>query len=57
MLEHTRQVSAIGSPATVREAILRFIERTGADELIVAGATFDPAARRHSLSLTMDALR
>ncbi|MEO7248297.1 MAG: LLM class flavin-dependent oxidoreductase [Novosphingobium sp.] len=57
MLEHMRQASAIGSAGTVREAVLRFLERTGADELIVAGATFDPAARRHSLGLTMDALR
>ncbi len=56
MLEHMRQASAVGSPATVREAIGKFIERTGADELIVAGATFDPAARRRSLSLTMEVL-
>ncbi len=56
MLEHMRQASAVGSPATVRAAIGRFIERTGADELIVAGATFDPAARRCSLTLTMEAL-
>jgi luciferase family oxidoreductase group 1 len=56
MLEHLRQASAVGSPATVRAAIGRFVERTGADELIVAGATFDPAARHHSLELSMAAL-
>ena len=56
MLEHMRQASAVGAPATVRAAIGRFVERTGADELIVAGATFDPAARRRSLRLTMEAL-
>lgn len=56
MLEHMRQASAIGSPETVRGAIARFIERTGADELIVGGATFDPAARRRSLELTVRAL-
>ncbi len=56
MLEHMRQASAVGSPATVRAAIGKFVERTGADELIVAGATFDPAARLRSLSLTMEAL-
>lgn len=55
-LENTRQVSAIGSRETVRAAITAFVERTGADELIVAGATFDPAARRRSLALTMEAL-
>jgi luciferase family oxidoreductase group 1 len=56
MLEHMRQASAVGSPSTVREAIGRFVERTGADELVLAGATFDPAARRHSLALTMEGL-
>jgi luciferase family oxidoreductase group 1 len=56
MLEHLRQASAVGSPATVRAAIERFVERTGADELIVAGATFDPVARHHSLELSMAAL-
>ena len=57
MLEHMRQASAVGSAETVHAAILRFVERTRVDELIVAGATFDPAARRRSLALTMAALR
>ena len=57
MLEHMGQAYAIGSPATVREKIGRFIERTRADEIIVAGATFDPAAREHSLALTMAAIK
>jgi len=56
MLEHVRQASAVGSPTTVRAAIGRFVERTGADEIIVAGSTYDPAAREHSLALTMEAL-
>ncbi|WP_176399758.1 LLM class flavin-dependent oxidoreductase [Novosphingobium sp. B 225] len=56
MLEHMRQASAVGSPATVRERIARFVERTKADELIVAGSTFDPMARHRSLELTIKAL-
>ncbi len=56
VLEHMRQASAVGSPETVRDAIGKFVERTRADEIIVAGATFDPAARRRSLALTMKAL-
>ena len=56
MLDHVWQASAVGSPATVREAIGRFVERTRADELIISGATFDPAARRDSLGLTVDAI-
>ncbi len=55
IIEHMRQASAVGSPATVRAAVARFVERTGADELILAGATFDPAARRRSLELTAEA--
>ena len=56
MLEHMRQVSAIGSPATVADAIARVVERTRADELIVSGSTFDPAARQNSLMLTAKAV-
>jgi luciferase family oxidoreductase group 1 len=56
MLSHIRQASAVGSQTTVRGAIARFVERTDADEIIVAGATFDPAARLHSLELTQAAL-
>ena len=56
MLEHVRQASAVGSPARVRDEIARFVERTGADEIVVSGATFDPAARQRSLELTMQAL-
>ncbi len=56
LLAHIGQASAIGAPATVREAIGRFVERTGADEIMVSGATFDPAARERSLELTIEAL-
>lgn len=56
MLDHVWQASAVGRPEAVRAAVGRFIERTQADELIISGATFDPAARRHSLALTMEAL-
>ena len=56
MLDHVRQASAVGNAATVAAAIGKFVERTQADELIVAGATYNPAARRRSLALTMAAL-
>jgi alkanesulfonate monooxygenase SsuD/methylene tetrahydromethanopterin reductase-like flavin-dependent oxidoreductase (luciferase family) len=56
MLSHIRQASAVGNPATVRSAIARFVERTQADEIIVAGATYDPAARHQSLELTKAAI-
>jgi hypothetical protein len=31
------------------------VQRTGADEIIVSGSTFDPGARVRSLQLTMEA--
>ncbi|HKT86227.1 MAG TPA: LLM class flavin-dependent oxidoreductase [Novosphingobium sp.] len=56
MLEQVRSVSAIGSPDTVRRSVESFLERTRADELIIAGAAFDPKAQIASLELTMQAL-
>jgi luciferase family oxidoreductase group 1 len=56
MLEHMRQASAIGSVDTVRDRLAAFIARTGADELIFAGSSYDPAVRRRSLSLAMEAV-
>ena len=56
MLERLSVARAVGSPETVAEKIGRFVERTQADEIIVSGATFDPAMRRRSLALTMQAL-
>jgi len=43
--------SFVGSPATVAPQLQAFIDRTGADELIVAAAIFDPKARMHSYEL------
>jgi alkanesulfonate monooxygenase SsuD/methylene tetrahydromethanopterin reductase-like flavin-dependent oxidoreductase (luciferase family) len=40
--------SAVGSPESVRAQLAALVERTRADELIVAGAIFDHAARRAS---------
>lgn len=56
MLAHMEQAAAVGSPATVRNRIAAFARRTQADEIIVAGSTYDPDARCRSLDLTMEAL-
>jgi luciferase family oxidoreductase group 1 len=56
MLEHLGQAAAVGSVTTVRAALAAFIERTQADEIILSGASYDPAARLRSLELTMDAI-
>src|SRR3546814_19597697 len=43
--------SFVGSPETVRAGIEPFIERTGADELIVASAIYHHSARLRSSAL------
>ena len=57
MLDHLGQAAAVGTPETVRETIATFVARTGADEILLCGATHGPAARIRSLELTMDAWR
>lgn len=51
MLEQVRGVNAIGTPEMVRDRIEAFAARTGADELIISAATFDPRAQQRSLEL------
>ena len=51
MLERLDGARAVGSPSTVCEKIEKFAERTQADEIILSGATYDPAAREESLRL------
>jgi luciferase family oxidoreductase group 1 len=48
LLDQVLSCSAVGSPDMVRDAIKAFVERTGADELIISGAMFDHAARLRS---------
>lgn len=47
-------ISAVGSPATVRQQLDDFVRRTGADELITVTYAFDPAVRDRSLELLAD---
>ncbi len=56
--EQVRQmmrVSAVGSPAVVREQVGAFVARTDADEVIVASGVSDPAARLRSYELLAQA--
>ena len=57
ILDHVLECSAIGGPETVRSGLAKFIERTQADEVIVTGAMFDPAARKRSVSIAAEAMR
>jgi luciferase family oxidoreductase group 1 len=46
--------SAVGSPETVRRALLAFVERTQADELMITAQIFDHAARLRSYEIAAD---
>ena len=56
MLEGLGAARAVGSPATLRERIGRMVERTGAEEIMVSGAIFDPEARIRSLQIAKEAV-
>lgn len=43
--------SFVGSRESVRAQLAAFLERTRADELMVASAIFDPSARKHSYEI------
>jgi len=54
MAENMLACSIVGSPETVRHGLERFVEYTGADELMVVSAIFDAEARRRSYSILAD---
>ena len=51
MLEAASTCSIAGSPDTVRRWVTAFVQRTGADELMVSSQIFDHAARRRSFEI------
>jgi luciferase family oxidoreductase group 1 len=55
MLEQALACSVVGSPQTVKRGLQAFIDRTGADEIMVAGQIFDHAARLLSFEITAQA--
>jgi luciferase family oxidoreductase group 1 len=52
LLQSVLSCSAIGAPGTVRAGLNAFIERTGADELMITSQIFDHAARLRSYEIT-----
>jgi luciferase family oxidoreductase group 1 len=48
--------TAVGTASTVREGLLRFIEQTQVDEIIVVSAIYDHAARLRCYEIVADAL-
>jgi luciferase family oxidoreductase group 1 len=51
MIAQALSCAAVGSPDTVRRGLESFIDRTGADELIVTSQIFDHAARLKSFEI------
>ena len=51
MIDQALACSVVGSPDTVGRGLAAFIERTGADELIVTAQIFDHAARLRSYEI------
>jgi alkanesulfonate monooxygenase SsuD/methylene tetrahydromethanopterin reductase-like flavin-dependent oxidoreductase (luciferase family) len=51
LLDQVLSCSAIGSPGVVADGIRAFVEKTGADELMLTSNMHDHAARRHSFEI------
>lgn len=51
MLGQALSCAVVGSPGTVQHGIADFVERTGADELMVTAQIFDHAARKRSYEI------
>ncbi len=51
MLDNVLRCSAVGSPDRVREQVEAFVERTGADELMITSQIFDHQARLRSYEI------
>jgi alkanesulfonate monooxygenase SsuD/methylene tetrahydromethanopterin reductase-like flavin-dependent oxidoreductase (luciferase family) len=56
LLDSVLSCSAIGTVDAVRDALRRFIERTGADELMLTSQIHDHRARLRSYELTAEAM-
>ncbi|MPT48860.1 MAG: LLM class flavin-dependent oxidoreductase [Sphingobium sp.] len=55
MLAHMMQTWSIGTKDVVARDLAAFIRRTRVDEIILGGMIHNPVARRHSLSIAMEA--
>ncbi len=57
MLDQALSCAVVGAPSTVKKGLNAFIERTGADELMVTAQIFDPKARLRSFEILAEAHR
>jgi luciferase family oxidoreductase group 1 len=51
LLDSVLSCAAVGAPDTVRQGLQEFIDRTGADELMITSQMFDHRARLHSYEI------
>jgi len=56
-IDQALAAAVVGSPETVRRGLAAFVERTRADELIIAGHIYDHTARLRSYEIAADAHR
>ena len=56
MLDQVLTCSAVGDSATVRERIEAFVERTGADELMITSQIYDHEARLRSYEIVAETM-
>jgi len=56
-MEEMLAAAIVGGPQTVRRGVESFVERTGADELMVVAAIYDHAKRVRSFEVLMEATR
>lgn len=54
MLDQLFSCSAVGSPATVKAQIEEFVDRTGADELMITSQIYDHQARLRSYQIVAE---
>jgi len=53
-VDHALSCAVVGSPESVREGLAAFIERTGADELIITAQVYDHEARKRSYTIVAE---
>ena len=54
IIEQSQSCSVIGAPDTIRAGVAAFVERTGADEVMIVSHIFDHDARLRSLEITAE---
>ena len=54
IIEQSQLCSVVGAPDTIRAGVAAFVERTGADEVMIVSHIFDHDARLRSLEITAE---